>query len=51
MLSRVSAIFTPKQANEPETIEQKPVKFKPKALEPKVKVNKSKSATNKVGIA
>ena len=37
MLSRVSAIFTPKQANEPETIEQKPVKFKPKALEPKVK--------------
>lgn len=52
MLSRVSAIFTPKQANEPETIEQKPVKFKPKALEPKVKkVNKSKSVTNKVGIA
>jgi len=48
MLSRVSSIFSPKVSNDANTVEEKPLKFKPKALEPtKPKVNK---ATGKVGV-
>ena len=54
MLSRVSAIFTPSVSNEAKTVEEKPVKFKPKALEPtkpKASSKVNKSTMNKVGIA
>lgn len=51
MLSRVSSLFSP-NAKEPETVEEKPVKFKPKAIVSKTVANnkKTKLTKNKVGV-